>query len=243
MKMKLAPWLAFLHKWIGLIIGIQIVLWMCGGLVMSVFPIETVRGEHNIREQDPVFLTASDLATPLAPILAEFAPDGVEAVTAKTLLGRPVYDLDRTIGGHLLVDARTGGALSIDEGVVRALARADFAGEAPIEEIALIHETNVEYRGPTPAWRVRFSDEESTRLYFLPDSGRLVARRNDTWRLYDFFWMLHIMDYENRTDFNNPLVITAAAFALFTVLMGFGLMFFRLRFKDWRVMFARRPRG
>lgn len=237
--MRIAPWLAFLHKWIGLIIGLQIVLWMTGGLVMSVFPIEHVRGEHNIREQAPVTLTAADFPVSLETIIAEFAPDGVRSATAKTVLGRPVFDLERATGGHILIDAATGGALTIDEGVVRALARADFAGDAPIAEIGLISETNLEYRGPVPVWRVRFADDEDTRLYFLPETGRLVARRNETWRLYDFFWMLHIMDYENRENFNNPLVITAAGFALFTVLMGVGLMFFRLRLKDWRVMFAR----
>ncbi len=240
--MRIAPWLAFLHKWIGVIIGIQIVLWMTGGLVMSIFPIEHVRGEHNIREQASVTLMADNFPVSLQTIIAEHAPDGVRRVTAKTILGRPVLDLERASGGHRLIDAATGGALTIDEGVVRALARADFAGDAPIAEIGLINETNLEYRGPVPVWRVRFADDEDTRLYFLPETGRLVARRNETWRLYDFFWMLHIMDYENRENFNNPLVITAAGFALFTVLMGVGLMFFRLRFKDWRVMFARRPK-
>jgi len=240
--MRIAPWLAFLHKWIGLFIGIQIVLWMTGGLVMSVFPIEHVRGEHNIRELPPVTLAASEFAVPLDQVVAEFAPDGVRSATAKALLGRPVYDLERAIGGHILVDARTGGELTVDEGVVRALARADFAGAAPIAEIGLLSESSLEYRGPVPVWRVRFSDDEDTRLYFAADTGRIMARRNASWRLYDFFWMLHIMDYEGRENFNNPLVITAASFALFTVLMGIGLLAFRLRFKDWRVMFARQPR-
>lgn len=240
--MRSARWFAFLHKWIGLIIFIQIILWMTGGLVMSVFPIEEVRGEHNIRHQETISLNVADFVVPLGDVVAEFAPGGIESATAKTVLGRPVYDLERTIGGHMLVDARTGEALTIDEGVVHALARADFAGDDAIAEIALIHETNVEYRGPTPVWRVRFADADDTRLYFAPDTGRLMARRNATWRLYDFFWMLHIMDYEDRTDFNNPLVITAASIALLTVLMGVGLLAFRLRLKDWRVMFARRPR-
>ena len=43
--MKLPVALTFVHKWIGIIIGIQIVLWVAGGLVMSAFPIELVRGE------------------------------------------------------------------------------------------------------------------------------------------------------------------------------------------------------
>lgn len=41
---------------------------------------------------------------------------------------------------------------------------------------------------------------------------------NDTWRLWDFFWMLHNMDYSDRTTFHYPLIITAGiAMAWLTV--------------------------
>ncbi|MFT6661534.1 MAG: exosortase/archaeosortase [Maricaulis maris] len=57
----------------------------------------------------------------------------------------------------------------------------------------------------------------------------VTARRNDTWRVFDFFWMLHIMDYEERENFNNPLLITASVFALVTVLAGLLLLVLRLQ--------------
>jgi len=238
--MRVVPWLMFLHKWVGLIVGIQIVLWIAGGLVMTYFPIDVVRGEHNIREHEPIELTGSDFSIPLNEIVDTHAPDGVNSLAARTILGRPIYDLDRGEQGHILVDARTGGALTIDEGVVRALARADFLGSDPIAEIGLIHETNLEYRGAVPAWRVQFADSEDTRLYFTADTGRLRARRNETWRLFDFFWMLHIMDYENRVNFNNPLLLTASVFAFITVIFGMVLLVYRIRLKDWNIM---RPRA
>ena len=56
-----------------------------------------------------------------------------------------------------------------------------------------------------------------------------MARRNDDWRFFDFFWMLHIMDYQERENFNNPLLITASMFALFTVLAGLLLLVLRLQ--------------
>ncbi len=238
--MRPASWFAFLHKWLGLIIGIQIVLWMSGGLVMSFFPIEKVRGEHNIREVEPAPIMSSALGASLPEIVATHAPQGVMGVTLKRILGRTVYDVLREDGTRILVDTRSGGLVHINETIVRALADADFAGDGQIAEIGVIEETNSEYRGPVPVWRVRFDDHEDTRLYFTADTGRIIARRNATWRLYDFFWMLHIMDYKNRKNFNNPLVIAAAFFALFTVLMGVGLLFYRLRLRDWRMMFARK---
>ena len=34
------------HKWLGFVVAIQILLWISGGVVMSVLPIEKVRGKH-----------------------------------------------------------------------------------------------------------------------------------------------------------------------------------------------------
>ena len=83
--------------------------------------------------------------------------------------------------------------------------------------------------------RAEFDDERDTRLFVSPHTGRLVARRNDVWRLYDFFWMLHIMDYRERTDFNHPLLITASVIALIVSMSGFLLLFYRVRRADLRV--------
>lgn len=67
-------------------------------------------------------------------------------------------------------------------------------------------------------------------FYFSADDGRLVQARNETWRLFDFFWMLHTMDFRTRDNFNNPLVITIGFAALWLSLSGFLLLFrsFRL---------------
>jgi hypothetical protein len=50
--------------------------------------------------------------------------------------------------------------------------------------------------------------------------------RSDIWRLYDFFWMLHIMDYETLDDFNHPLLIAIAAFSLFITVSGIIFIYF-----------------
>lgn len=239
--MRLPTILSFLHKWIGLIIGIQIVLWISGGVVMSWFPIEDVRGEHNIAEQAPVPIRAGASYLSASDAVARAGFTEASQVTARQWLDRIVYEVqgDR----FALVDAMTGEVLSpLDEDRARAVAMADFSGDAPITSAALLSETNVEYRGPVPVWRFDFGDADETHLYVSPERGRIVARRNATWRLYDFFWMLHIMDYENRENFNNPLVVSAAITAFIMVLMGVGLLFYRLRLRDWRVLFARMPK-
>src|SRR3546814_3171030 len=56
-------------------------------------------------------------------------------------------------------------------------------------------------------WSSDVCSSDLTRVYIAQNSGRIVAVRNGTWRLYDFFWGLHIMDWKNHEDFNTPWLI------------------------------------
>lgn len=238
--MHISAWFAFLHKWLALIAGIQIFFWVGTGLFFAVVPIEAIHGDHNVAEQEEIILDEGYLRADLGQAVATYAPDGVRGAELRTLLGQSIYDITRADGSHVLVDTRSGGLVRVDEAAARAVANADFAGSEEIARSTLVTERRGEYRGPVPAWRFEFADDEHTRIYVEQATGRLRARRNAEWRIYDFLWMLHIMDYKTREDFNHPLIITAASLAFLTVLMGVALFFWRLRLRDWRVMFRRR---
>ena len=66
-----------------------------------------------------------------------------------------------------------------------------------------------------------------------PVRARVVRVRSDIWRRHDFFWMLHIMDYDTRDDFNSLLLIFAASLALFMSLSGVLLCFLCFSKKDF----------
>ena len=40
-------WSLQLHKWLALVVGVQVLFWVAGGVVMTAIPIEKVRGEHH----------------------------------------------------------------------------------------------------------------------------------------------------------------------------------------------------
>jgi uncharacterized iron-regulated membrane protein len=214
-------WMTWAHKWLGLIVGVQIVLWVASGLFMTAVPIETVRGEHNVRKTAAKTVSAEGL-TPLDRILTS-------AVTRAELLdlnGAPVWRLDEEGKPARLVDARTGITISpLTEGQARAIAEADFAGNGKVKTATMIEkDPHIEYRGALPAWRIQFDDAENTRLYVAAVTGKITARRTDTWRMYDFLWSLHIMDYGARENFNNPLVIAASALGLILSLTGLWIV-------------------
>ena len=92
----------------------------------------------------------------------------------------------------------------------------------------------LEVRGhESPIWRVPFNDEDDTTLYVSGQDGRILERRNDSWRLFDFVWMLHIMDYTGRQNFNQPLVIMAASGGLWIVLSGIWLLVTSFRLSEF----------
>ncbi len=226
------------HKWIGLVVGVQVVVWMLSGAVMSLFPIETVRGENNIAHQEPVLL---DGLGPLVPHDTAIAAAGGNAVTATltTVGGAPVYEVKNDKGETALVDARSGAVMSpIPEALARRIAEADFVGDAPALSAELVTGEGGDYRGRLPAWRVQFGDDDATRIYVAANDGRVSARRNGTWRIYDFFWMLHIMDYETREDFNTPLLVIASLLGLAVAITGIPLLYWAIL----RPRFIRRRR-
>jgi hypothetical protein len=54
----------------------------------------------------------------------------------------------------------------------------------------------------------------------------MVSRRHELWRIFDFVWMLHIMDYDERENVNNLLLRGMTLLALTTSLSGAWLLFF-----------------
>jgi len=223
--MKISRIMRSTHQGIGLLIGIQVVLWISGGFVMSVLPLEKVRGEDWAVEAEPAVIPTG---TPLmAPDTVARNLDLDDYHEARLLMwfDGPVYRLNHQ-GGWVLADAVTGRRLSpIDAAAARRVAEADYAGPGVVKEVLEITETASEIRGMAlPVWRVEFDDSRSTVLYVSPDQGRVLARRNDMWRVFDFFWMLHIMDYSNRDNFNSPLLITASVIGWVLAVTGIWLV-------------------
>ncbi len=226
--MKLRRFVRQLHRWIGLIIAAQLVLWVVGGLVMSALRLEEVKGEDRIAARPVEPLATAGLLAPAQVVDAQGAP--VSSLALVMLDGQPVYRL-KAGAEQRLVDARSGARLSpVPRELAERLARADYAGPGEVAGVDWVDTPGLEYRERgLPLWRVRFADDRATAVYVSPATGDVVARRNDLWRVFDFVWMLHIMDYEGREDFNHPLLIATAASALLFLFTGLTMLVFSFR--------------
>lgn len=225
-----------LHRYLGFFVGIQLLFWTLSGLYFAWNPIETVRGEHLAAEPGALSPT-EDLASPSVAVGALqaghlHAVEAVREVRLSRVLGEPVWILRYAAEGeeHLAAaDARTGALLPpVDADVAAAIARADFVPDAPVAAVERVGSAGPgsEIRGrPLPLWRIDFDHPSATRIYVAADTGEVVARRNRTWRIFDFLWMFHILDFEERNDFNHWLLRVMSVLGVLTVLSGFFLFF------------------
>ena len=224
-----------LHRWLGLITGLQLLFWCAGGFVFSTHDIEWVRGNHGRDNSPPATLSTTDVAASPAEAIVASGLDGVHEVKLTTLLGRPVYRLVGQ-GGSALVDAANGKAFVIDEAQAIQIAQADRAEKPEVTQASLITAVApTEFRGrDLPAWQVDLADVDNTHVYIDQATGAIAARRNDAWRRFDFFWMLHTMDYSGRDDFNTPWLVGFSALGLLSVATGWAIWLFRFIRKSGR---------
>jgi hypothetical protein len=212
------------HKWIVLIVGVQALIWTLSGVYMTSVHIDIIHGDHFISTAEPKPLDPSEIVSPVSAAAAVLAS---QTVRLAWLLDRPVY-IVASDGGERLLDARTGQPLPPpSREQVRQLADYWFTGEEQLADLSLIHSIPGEVRGrEPPLWRAEFGGWNKPTLYFSPQTGQLLTRRHELWRVFDFVWMLHIMDYDERENVNNWLLRAFTWLAVFTALSGAWLLWF-----------------
>lgn len=219
----MTPWLRKLHKWVGLVIALQFILWVASGLLMSLLDQGTVLGNTYKAKAAPPVRWPLDAKAPQDVIAS--SSKAIHNIESGWLDGTAVYRLEGA-NGAWLADARTGLPVSVDASRAAAIATRAYTGPGRPGQARLMPEPDLEVREHAgPIWRVDFGDALATTVYLSAQDGKVLEHRNDTWRLFDIAWMLHIMDYTGRKNFNNPLVIMMAAGGLWMALTGIWLLF------------------
>lgn len=222
------------HKWLALLMAIQILFWFVSGLFFAVFPIERVRSEHLIAEASSVSIPLDQAAAGLQRLAAAGARPG-EKIELRSMMGRPVALVTAGSARPRLYDLGSGTQLSpIPVALAVSIAERDHIGDDRAAAVELVTAASPEYRGALPAWRVDLEGNNAVSVYVAADTGAVSARRSTLWRVYDFLWSLHIMDFRNHEDFNTPLLIVATALALVMVVTGIILFPSRLGYNAWR---------
>ena len=233
--------LYFTHRWLALIVGLQLLAWSVGGFMFSILDIDNVRGDldRNKRPPPPIIIEdvklspAEAIAAAVAAVAeGDFAPGDVTRISLGRRLGGLGYDLLDADGLPLASVDATSGAVTIritEEQAARA-AVSDFMPEAGVRSVAFLEgEPPGEFRGnPMPVYQVVLDHPKNPHIYVSPVTGEVLKHRNRRWRIFDFFWMLHIMDYSGRTDFGHWLLTGMSVLAILTSASGLILWTFRI---------------
>ncbi len=227
-----------IHKWVGLIVGIQLVLWMASGFIMSYYPIEDVHGDHLWHKTaQPSPLSTEDISFNIKDLMVRYGSQEVSNVRLFARNGQAAYEV-RLKDETIYLDANDGETLApITEQQAITIAKTAYQWTGQYKSIENITDSKQygEIRGrPLPIWKVNFDDDVNTSLYVSPDYARVTTARSDIWRQFDFFWMLHIMDYDTRDNFNTWLLILASSLGFFIALSGMILIFYAFTKKDFR---------
>ena len=164
--MKILRWTIRIHKWIALIIGLQIFIWVGTGLYFTIFPIEEIRGNHKKTEWTIQPFDANRIV-PLDKALENAGASSVKSAELGHMMGRPVWRLTVPVansehndrGQIITVDGRTGVVLSpVSEELATQIANADYSGPGEFISITYLETPPQEAgSGGAPRWAAKCS--------------------------------------------------------------------------------------
>ncbi|NVK23546.1 MAG: hypothetical protein HWE10_01335 [Gammaproteobacteria bacterium] len=223
-----------LHKLTAGIVAVQVVLWMVSGLYMTSVPIDIVRGSHLVADKQSQYLPSANIK-PMDDIL--LSNKEVMSIELRMMRDVPVYQL-KTKTGREFLNAVSGKPLKpVTEIEAKQIAKTVYLGEGELIQANWISSDNApaELGGRTlPVWQIQYDDFWQSTLYISAYNGEVSAARSNIWRIFDFLWMLHIMDYDEREDFNNPLVIFMASIGTLLTLSGVLMLLHAIRRQGWK---------
>jgi hypothetical protein len=207
------------HRYLGLFIGIQFLLWTISGIYFSWTDLDEIHGDQ-FRKQSVALRSFEGLNSPSLP-----GEEKIRTLVLRQIGEEPYY----FINGEFLINARTGKVLQeISARQARQVAGLHMADDLKILEVEKIYDLGKhhEYRGrPLPAYVVHYDHPQNLKAYISANDGSFQSVRHRSWRWFDFLWMTHTMDYDGRDNFNTIVLRVFSFMGLITVLSGFTLWF------------------
>ncbi len=228
-----------LHRYMGVTIGIQFLLWTIGGLYFTWSDMDEIHGDY---QRQPAPLMAPDTSGWVSPSVvlgnlqqAGLQPDSIISLRLIPLLQDVCWQIiylekdahHRHPRKVQLADAKTGAlrpALSREEAI--SIAARQFKGFPTLKSANYLDAVppDHEYReNPLPAWAITFEHPSKTVVYVAAKLGTVEKFRNEKWRIFDWLWMMHVMDYESRDNIGNWMLRAFSVLGLLTICSGFTL--------------------
>lgn len=215
------------HKWLMAFVGLQFVIWSVSGAYMVYFDIDYIHGDTLVNNAQQK-VEPQQVRFELQTLLQQYPQ--ARQIGLEMLLDKAVYRfvLDDE---KFIVDAGSGEMLSpLSQDIAEQLARAHYSGGGAISSVELLSAQAPFELNPAalPAWRVNFADLGAPAIYISARTGQLVGKRHDYWRLFDWMFRFHVMDYDDGGDIDNLLLFLFTTLGTLAAILGMILAYFRV---------------
>ena len=216
----------FLHKWLSIVVAIQLVIWLSSGLFFNLMDGSKASGNQN-RHRVTTNITIDHQE--LVKVDLKLLNKETQSMKLINLLGQPYYLLNHHqrlyrhfANDYSLINAYTGETVVIDQLMAKTIALTSYSGLAKVSSVQkLVAPIDDIPKEQNAVWQVNIDDEINTSIYLDAGSGKIISHINDDKRFVDFFFMLHFMDYGNVGNFNNWQVVFFSFLMFVLSLTGF----------------------
>ena len=228
-----------LHRWLGLIIGGQMLIWIVTGLAFNLINEDYFNANH--------YRTGIDTSTvvkqgeteilDITPVLIQLANESVQSVTLGTLLGHPILRIKTAAATHSYWGADLS-PLRLSEQQIMQLAQASYKGSGLISPPQPAADEAQKYAASPMLLRLDTNDELATSIYIDANTGEVKAHENRGSRLKQLLFMLHFIDYfpSNGLSFNHLAVRIVALLAFILGVSGMTIMVRQIKAGHYRLI-------
>jgi hypothetical protein len=237
LKRQLHLW----HRWVGIVLGLLVLLWFGSGIVMMYVPYPSLTEAERQRWLAPIDAAAVRVGAWEA-WQATGQPGLPAGVRLNSVGGRPAYHFQPAVAGgtHGLVSvwADTGAVLEVSDDLAIASARAASATAAPVDAVDRIDLDQWTFGRVSvhrPLHRVSFADEEGSVHYVSGRTGEMVrdttrSERAWNWAGSVIHWLYFTPLREQTEPWRQAVMWTSGvAFTLALTGMVLGIQRLRLR--------------
>ena len=203
------------HRYLGIILGVQFLMWTLSGMYFSWTDIDEIHGDQfrNLNFEP------GKRASLVSPSSLE-TDGGINHLELRVINDHPYYWVNK----NMLYDAHTGiPKHSITEEEALSVAKEHMQDQLQVASVEVIEVAGKhhEYREKMlPAYAISYEGNEQLKAYVSMQDGKFQTVRHRDWRIFDFLWMTHTMDYEGRDNFNTTVLRAFSLLGLITVLSG-----------------------
>ena len=198
--MKIKKFTRNLHRYLSIVVSIQLLLWTVSGIYFAYNKIELVRGEQYRLPKDIEYRIFDRLGSSIIETIENGEKSYATYPDRKTI--KPLTSEEA------IKITRQKTSLNPTEAIL-------------IESVV----PGSEYRGTLPAYKVKTETKDKINVYVGYMTGDISSIRSNSWRIWDLMWSLHIMDYKERDNINNILLKVLSILALVTSISGITLFF------------------